>query len=276
MRIDAHQHFWQFDPSTHAWISDDMQVIQRDFLPPDLLPILLANQFDGCIAVQADQSLKETNWLLSLATQHSFIKGVIGWVDFRSPDIQDQLASFSIFPVLKGFRHIVQSEAPGFLLDHDFNCGISLLKDYAFVYEILVFEHQLEEVIAFVRQHPYQVFILDHMGKPNLKVPGGSTLWATHIEVLAGFPNVHCKLSGLITEAVWNAWTPDQFTPYLNWIGKVFGPERILFGSDWPVCLLAGSYTDVLQIIQDWIDSSPNPHALEACWGLNAQKLYRI
>jgi L-fuconolactonase len=276
MRIDAHQHFWQYDAATHAWITDEMRVIQRDFLPADLQPLLEAHGFDGCMAVQAEQQVAETHWLLALAAQHAFIKGVIGWVDLKAPDIQDQLLSFSGFPQLKGFRHVVQAEPAGFLLDSDFNRGIACLKDFSFIYEILVYEHQLAEVVLFVQQHPNQVFVLDHIGKPNLRLSEPSTNWFTQLEKLAAFPNVHVKISGLITEAVWNQWTASQFRPYLDFVLQQFGPQRILYGSDWPVCLLAGTYEEVVQVVQEWVASFGDNHMADLFWGMNAARLYRL
>ncbi|TXD46781.1 amidohydrolase family protein [Polaribacter sp. IC073] len=252
MKIDAHQHFWQFNPQRDAWINEEMAVLKRDFLPEDLQPILKTNNIDGCIAVQADQSEKETEFLLGLAKDNSFIKGVVGWLDLCSDTIDERLAYYSKYEKLKGLRHIVQAEPAGFMLRKDFQRGIKALEKYNLTYDILVHYNQLEEVVEFVREFPNQKFVLDHIGKPSIKV-GEIDTWKIQIEALATFPNVYCKASGLVTETSFNNWSYTDFVPYLEVVFNSFGVDRVLFGSDWPVCLLSGNYEKVLAIIERYI-----------------------
>ncbi|SFN36272.1 L-fuconolactonase [Chitinophaga sp. YR627] len=253
MIIDAHQHFWQYHPVKDAWITDDMKVIQEDFLPQHLLPVLQENGVDGCIAVQADQSETETGFLLELADQHAFIKGVVGWVDLRAENLSDRLAHYRQYEKLKGFRHIVQGEPdPSFILREDFCKGIRALAAHDFTYDILVYPVQLPAVAAFVQQFPDQRLVIDHMAKPYFKT-GDISAWETHMRAIAQQPNVYCKLSGLVTEADWQQWEAAHFAPFLDVALEAFGAERLMFGSDWPVCKLAASYTEVKAIITDYI-----------------------
>jgi L-fuconolactonase len=253
MIIDAHQHFWQYHPVKDAWITDDMKVIQEDFLPHHLQPVLQENDVDGCVAVQADQSEAETGFLLDLAAQHNFIKGVVGWVDLRSDNLSERLEHFSSFEKLKGFRHIVQGEPdPAFILRSDFCNGIQALSKYDFTYDILVYPVQLPAVAAFVQQFPGHRLVIDHMAKPYCKT-GDITEWETHMRAIAQHPHVYCKISGLVTEADWQKWEAAHFAPFLDVVLEAFGPERLMFGSDWPVCKLAASYTEVKEIVTDYI-----------------------
>lgn len=248
MRIDSHQHFWKFDPVRDSWIDDSMAIIRRDFLPKDLKPILQNNNMDGCIAVQADQSEEETHFLLNLAEENSFIKGVVGWLDLGSDKIEDRLKYFSQFEKFCGVRHIVQAELKGFLLDKKFQNGIKLLEVYNLTYDILVFHHQLAEVVEIVQKFPKQKFVLDHIGKPSIKT-NEIKHWEVQIKELAKLQNVYCKISGLVTETTFNKWEYDDFKPYLDVVVNSFGIERIMFGSDWPVCLLSGTYEKVIAIL---------------------------
>lgn len=253
MIIDAHQHFWQYHPVKDAWITDDMKVIQEDFLPQHLLPVLQENGVDGCVAVQADQSETETGFLLELADQHAFIKGVVGWVDLRAENLSDRLAYYRQYEKLKGFRHIVQGEPdPSFILREDFCKGIRALAAHDLTYDILVYPVQLPAVAAFVQQFPDQRLVIDHMAKPYFKT-GDISAWETHMRAIAQQPNVYCKLSGLVTEADWQQWEASHFAPFLDVALDAFGTERLMFGSDWPVCKLAASYTEVKAIITDYI-----------------------
>lgn len=253
--LDTHVHFWQFDPERDAWIDDSMQVIRRDFLPTDLEPELLANGVTGCVAVHADQSEVETHFLLQLADSHNFIKKVVGWVDLRSPDIAEQLDYFSQFEKLAGFRHIVQGEADvNFLLRNDFCRGISLLERHGFTYDILVFPHQLGAVLEFVQRFPNQQFVIDHLAKPYIK-DGFFDGWATMMRAIAQHENVYCKVSGMVTEADWQSgWQYGDFVPYLDLVSEAFGTNRLMYGSDWPVCLLGGGYGEVLNITKQYFD----------------------
>ncbi len=274
MKIDAHQHFWQFDSQRDAWINDEMAVLQRDFLPEDLQPLLQQHHVDGCVAVQADPSEKETEFLLDLAQQHPFIKGVVGWLDLCNTTINEQLRYFSSNEKLKGLRHIVQIEPNGYMLRDDFQRGISALENYNLTYDILIFPHQLEEAIRLVEAFPKQKFILDHGAKPYIKA-GKIDAWQAQIEKLSRFENVACKVSGLTTEADWNTWNTTIITPYLDVIFNSFGSKRILFGSDWPVSLLAGNYATTIGFIEDYI-SKFSEIEQQQIMGLNAKTWYHL
>ncbi len=275
MVIDAHQHFWKYDRIRHAWIDDSMTSLRRDFMPADLEPLLTAQSIDGCVAVQADQTEEETDFLLELAKQHAFIKGVVGWVDLRAENIEARLEHFSQFEKLKGFRHIVQGEADvNFLLRAPFRRGISRLQDFGFTYDVLVFPHQLGAVLEFVRAFPDQPFIIDHLAKPYIK-DGFFDGWSTLMRAIARQENVWCKISGMVTEANWSNWKYDDFVPYLDLVFETFGPRRLIYGSDWPVCLLGGNYEEVKGII-DRYTASLSPGERQLLWGENAVAVYGI
>jgi len=252
MKIDAHQHFWQFDPVRDAWIDDTMSVIQRDFLPVDLRPLLIENKMDGCIAVQADQSETETDFLLDLAVKNDFIKGVVGWVDLRKENVKERLAHYANRLLFKGVRHIAQGEADDFLLRADVQAGIGLLAKYDLTYDILVFARQLPAAIELVKSFPQQKFVLDHLAKPKI-THGVDKEWQTNIKALAANQNVFCKLSGMVTETYDFKWGKSDFTPFLDVIIAAFGMDRVMYGSDWPVCLLAADYQAQLNILQEYI-----------------------
>lgn len=252
MKIDAHQHFWQFDPVRDAWIDDTMSVIQRDFLPEDLSPLLIEHSVDGCVAVQADQSEKETSFLLDLAVKNDFIKGVVGWVDLRKENVEEQLAHYAQNEYFKGVRHIAQGEADDFLLREDVQRGIGFLEKYNLTYDILVFAKQLPAAIELARTFPQQKFVLDHLAKPKYS-NALDKKWQKHIEALAEQPNVFCKLSGMVTETNDFKWEKSDFSPFLDVIFSTFGKDHVMYGSDWPVCLLAADYRAQLNILQDYI-----------------------
>lgn len=275
MRIDSHQHFWQYDPVRDAWINDDMKGIQRDFLPVDLAPILQKHQFDGCVAVQASQSEEETNFLLALAKENAFIKGVVGWVDLMSDTIDERLDYFAAFPTLKGFRHVVQGESdPEFMLRPKFRAGIAALEAYNFTYDILIYHHQLEQAIRFVKLFPEQPFVLDHIAKPDIK-NGELDEWKIAIQKLALHENVYCKISGMVTEADWQHWKPSDFTVYLDTVVKAFGVERLMFGSDWPVCLVAAQYDAMLDLVSSYFGAFSKLEQ-KRIFGDNAAKFYKL
>ena len=274
MRIDSHQHFWHFDPVRDSWMNEDMSVLKRDFLPQDLKPLLKENNFEGCIAVQADSSEKETEFLLNLAERNSFIKGVVGWLDLCSDTIEGRLEYFSKFEKLKGLRHIVQSEQKGFMLRADFQRGISALEKYKLTYDILIYPNQLEEAILLVEKFPNQQFILDHCAKPYIK-DGKIKVWKSLIEELSAIDNVACKVSGLTTEADWTTWQKQQFEPYFEAIFDCFGTEKTIFGSDWPVSLLAGNYSTTLSLVENYIQKFTKSEQ-QQIMGLNAKNLYDI
>lgn len=275
MKIDSHQHFWNYHPIKDAWISDAMKVIQQDFMPADLLPLLQKNDIDGCIAVQADQSETETRFLLQLAQDNDFIMGVVGWVDFRSNDIEERLQYFSQFEKLKGFRHIVQGESEDyFLLRADFCNGIAQLEKYNFTYDLLILPKHLSVATEFVKRFPKQNFVIDHLAKPNFK-EANFTNWENGIRELATYKNVFCKLSGMVTEADWKNWKAEDFNYCLDVLVGNFGIERLMFGSDWPVSLLAASYEQSSAIVKNYFSkfSEEEQHKI---WGGNAIKFYNL
>ncbi|MCJ7468633.1 MAG: amidohydrolase family protein [Maribacter sp.] len=275
MTIDAHQHFWKYEPRKHAWIDDEMAVIRRDFLPVDLRQVYQENGIDGCVAVQVDQTLEETDFLLQLSEENDFIKGVIGWVDLRSEKVDEVLSNYKTHKKIKGFRHIVQGEADhNFLLRPNFMRGISNLQKYRYTYDILVFPHQLGATLELVKHFPHQKFVIDHIAKPYIK-DGFYDGWALLMREIAKNDNVYCKLSGMITEADYRSWSPEQFYPYINLVMEAFGPKRILFGSDWPVCLVAGSYRQVKQIVTEYIASLSSSEQT-AIMGENAIQFYNL
>jgi L-fuconolactonase len=271
--LDAHQHFWRFDSVRDAWIDDSMKVLQRDFLPADLKPEMDACGVDACVAVQADQSETETLFLLNLAEESDFIQYVVGWVDLQAAGIWERLDYFSPFKKLSGFRHIVQGEKDvNFLLRKNFCRGISALEQYGFTYDILAFPHQLGAVLEFVRRFPHQKFVIDHLAKPYIK-DGYFDGWAALIRDIAQEDQVFCKISGMVTEADWQNWRYEDLLPYLDFVTEAFGVNRLMYGSDWPVCLLAGSYGEVIGQVKRYFENfSPDEKA--QIFGLNGLRFY--
>jgi len=275
MHIDAHQHFWIYRAEEYDWIDKSMVPLQRDFLPGDLAPARHEAGFHGSIVVQVRQSLEETRWLLELADGDPSIMGVVGWVDLPSPDVQSQLEAFSRNSKLVGVRHIVQSEPNDrFLLEEDFLRGISLLERFDLTYDILIYPRHLAVAAEFVEKFPRQRFVLDHLAKPYIKT-GEIEPWAAGIRRLAEFPNVFCKLSGLVTEADWKNWKPEQITPYIAVAFEAFGPERLMIGSDWPVCLVAGTYGRVMDIVKTYL-AQYSSEEQEGVLGGNAQRFWKL
>tara|TARA_R110002051_G_scaffold81617_1_gene145705 strand:+ start:44667 stop:45497 length:831 start_codon:yes stop_codon:yes gene_type:complete len=274
MIIDCHQHFWKYDPVRDSWIDSTMKIIQRDFLPGDLKPILTENNVDGCIAVQADQSENETTFLLDLAAENNFIKGVVGWVNLCDSNVQKRLEHFTQNKLFKGVRHILQTEKEDFILDRAFINGIQKLAPLDLTYDLLVLPHQLENTTILVSKFSNQKFVLDHIAKPPIK-SGEIKDWKIEIEKLAKCPNVYCKLSGLATEAHWKNWKYEDFTPYLDVVFEAFGTNRLMFGSDWPVCLLAANYAKNKKIITSYIKQLSTAEQ-EQIMGLNAVDFYGL
>ena len=275
MRIDAHQHFWKFDPVRDGWITDDMSVLRRDFLPGDLQPLLQQNNFDGCVAVQADQSEEETCFLVDLAKDNAFIKGVVGWVDLQADDIEERLKYFRQHEVVKGFRHILQGEKQrDLMLYAGFKKGIALLEQFNFTYDILIFPDQLKFANQLVRSFPRQKFIIDHLAKPYVKTKQ-IVEWKKEIVQISQYENLYCKISGLITEADWHSWKEKDLIPYLDVVVEAFGSNRILFGSDWPVSLLAGSYEKIVRLVSDYFASFSKAEQ-DQFFGKNAIQFYNI
>lgn len=272
--IDSHQHFWRYNAIRDTWITDEMSVLRRDYLPEDLEPELAEHGINASIAVQADQSENETQFLLELAEAHPFIAGVVGWVDLRANNLAGRLEYFSHFRKLRGFRHIAQAEDDGFLLRRDFQSGVAQLAGFGFTYDILIYARQLAAAVEFVESVPAGHFVLDHVAKPELKVRE-IVEWERQIRALAGHPNVMCKVSGLITEADWSYWSPDVFRPYLDIIWDAFGAQRVMFGSDWPVCLLAGSYGQVKRLMDGFLGERSVAER-NAFFGGNAARFYRL
>ncbi len=275
MHIDAHQHFWIYNPAEYDWIDDSMSALRRDFLPADLKRELDRSDFQGSVAVQARQTLEETQWLLELAESSPSILGVVGWADLRSPDIRSQLKTLARNPKLVGIRHIVQSEPDDrFLLQPEFLRGIATLEEFDLAYDILIYTKHLSTAAEFVERFPRQRFVLDHLAKPPIK-SGQIDSWTHGIRRLAEFPNVFCKLSGLVTEADWQGWRPEQIVPFLDVAFEVFGPDRLMIGSDWPVCLVAAAYERTVHVVKTYL-LAKSPECREAILGGNAQRFWRL
>lgn len=250
--IDTHVHFWNYDKVKDAWITDDMKILQRDFLPQHLKSELDQNGIEGIIAVQADQSENETKFLLELAKKNPEIKGIVGWVDLQNENIENKLLYYSQSSIIKGFRHIVQAEPSGFLKGERFQNGIKLLKSFDFTYDVLIYENQLKEAIEFVNKFPEQKFIIDHCAKPGIKNKSINT-WKEGMQEISQNKKVYCKLSGLTTEANWNTWKEKDFYPYFDVVFECFGTDRLLFGSDWPVVLVSGTYTKWKNLLKNYM-----------------------
>ena len=272
--IDAHQHFWTYSQRDFGWIDESMASIRRDFLPVNLKAELENNGFHGSVAVQVRQTLEETRWMLELAENNPFILGVVGWVDLRSPRLHEELESFAGKPKLVGIRHIVQSEPDDFLLQPDFLRGISLLEEFDLAYDILIYTQHLPIAAEFVGRFPRQRFVLDHLAKPPIKSRAVDT-WARGLRNLASLPNVFAKVSGLVTEADWSSWKPEDIQPYLDVAFECFGPSRLMIGSDWPVCNVAASYTRVVTLVKEYLSKYAEEER-EAVLGGNAAKFWRL
>lgn len=275
MIIDAHHHYWKYNPVEYDWIDDSMKVIRTDFLPEKLAATIQEAGIDGVVSVQARQLVKETDWLLGMAHQNKFMKGVVGWLPLIEADIESYLEKYSGEKLLKGLRHVIQGEPDQeFILRSDFNRGISLMKKYALVYDILIVERQLPNAIRFVDQHPDQAFVLDHIAKPCI---GRNELspWKENIRELAKRENVSCKISGMVTEANFQSWTSEQLQPYFDVILEAFGSDRLLFGSDWPVCLVATSYKNWMELVKKNISQLSESEQIKIM-GENAIRIYRL
>jgi L-fuconolactonase len=250
-----------------------MSALKRDFLPQDLIGELHANGMEGCVAIQADQSEAETLFLLDLAEQCPEIVGVVGWIDLRADNLESRLEYFCRFPKLRGFRHIVQAESDDqFLLRPDFLRGIAQLARHGFTYDILIYPRQLAAAIQFVRKFPEQRFVIDHLAKPPVRTREIAA-WSKGMRAIATSSNVYCKLSGLITEADWRHWRADEFKPCLDVVFEAFGTDRLIFGSDWPVCLVAGTYPQVKELIVGYTGGLSAPEQ-ERIFGTNAVHFY--
>jgi L-fuconolactonase len=274
MIIDSHQHFWQYDPKRDTWIDDTMQVIRNDFMPGDLKKIFRKNGIDGCVAVQASESHEETDFLLNLARKEGFIQGVVGWIDFEHPRFPEILEEYSDQKMLKGFRHILQAVEPDYMLRDGFLKGIQALNKHGFTYDLLLFTRHLDAAIELTRKVPDQLFVVDHLAKPPIKKRELSP-WREKMFQLAEAENVYCKISGMVTEADWENWKPDDMKPYLDTVVKGFGTHRLMYGSDWPVCLLAGSYEDTWQLSRNYFKDFSKVEK-NAIFGENASRFYQL
>lgn len=273
--IDAHQHFWRYDPVRYSWITEEMAGLKRDFLPEHFASDCDSNGIAASVAVQADQSESETQFLLDLAGRNDRIAGVVGWVDLRSVHVVERLRHFAQHNKFRGVRHIAQSEPDDrFLVSADFLRGIAYLHEFGFCYDILIYPRQLPAAIELVSRFPEQRFVLDHLAKPPVKTKQLEP-WATQIRASAQNKNVFCKLSGLVTEGDWRSWRPHDFTPYLDVVFEAFGPQRLMFGSDWPVCLVAASYAQIKQIIGWYVDAHAPEHK-QKIFGGNAIQFYGL
>jgi len=253
MKIDAHQHFWIYNETDYSWIDESMKKIRQDFLPEDLHKELKKLQFDGSVVVQARQSLEESRWLLSLSNQYNFIKAVVGWIDLQSEKIEEQLIEFTGERKFAGVRHAIQDETDiDFMLRKEFVRGLTYLQDYGLTYDLLIHPEHLKAAGKLVKKFPELKFVIDHLAKPEIK-DRIIEPWATDLKELAKLENVYCKISGMVTEADWKQWSTKDFRPYLDIVFASFGLDRIMIGSDWPVCLLAGTYNSVMNPILDYI-----------------------
>jgi L-fuconolactonase len=275
MIIDSHHHFWKYNPTEYGWIDDSKSVIRRDFLAGDLRDAIGAAGVDGVISVQARQSLEETHWLLGIANQNSFVRGVVGWAPLISDRVKHDLEAVAANPKLRGVRHVLHDESDEqYMAREDFNRGVSLLKEFKLAYDLLIFERQLLTAGRFADRHPDQIFVLDHLGKPRIKA-GEREPWAKNIRELGRRPNVYCKISGMVTEADWQTWTQQQLREYFDIAYSAFGPERVIAGSDWPVCLMACGYKRWWDILRQWMKEM-TPEQNERFFSLNAIKAYGL
>jgi len=273
--IDAHQHFWKYNAQNHAWINDEMQVIRKDFMPEDLYPVLKQNSVDGCVLVQVDQTEEENEFQLNNAASFDFIKGVVGWIDLQADNVEERLAYYSDFKKMRGFRHILQGEADrALMLKPAFKRGISLLNKYGFTYDILIYPDQLKYALELVAEFPNQRFVIDHIAKPYIKdkkIDG----WKEDMLAFKEYTNVLVKVSGMVTEADFKQWKPEDFTPYLDTVVEAFGTQRIMYGSDWPVCLVAASYELMIAIVKDYFAPFSRDEKA-AIFGGNAIHFYQL
>jgi L-fuconolactonase len=274
MIIDSHVHFWKFEKKKDSWITDNMKILRQDYLPEHLSHSLKRNEVDGCVAVQVDQSELETHFMVELSGTHREIKGVVGWIDLQNKNIGERLQYFSQYNIIKGWRHIAQSEPDDFLARKNFQQGIKALADYNYTYDILIYHHQMKQALEFVEKFPGQKFIIDHCAKPDI---GNKKIeeWKVLIKEMATHPDVYCKVSGLLTEAKWKQWSAGDFYPYLDLVFDAFGTDRLLFGSDWPVILLSGIYVQWKSLLEKYMENFSEEDRLRV-FGENATRFYNL
>ena len=274
-RVDAHQHFWIYNQEEYKWIDESMVKLQRDFLPSHIDKELKRNGIDFCVTVQARQTLQETKWLLELAQNNLFIKGIVGWVDLKSNSVEKDLEQFAAYKKFKGVRHVLQNEDDDrYMLQPDFKQGLRKLEKYGLTYDILIYPRHIKYACALVSEFPQQKFMIDHLAKPLIK-EGKIEAWKKDMQELAKADNLFCKLSGMVTEANWNSWMQEDFVPYMETLLEIFGPNRLLFGSDWPVCTVAAKYEQVLGITTNFI-SFLSPAEQAHIMGQNAIDFYNL
>jgi L-fuconolactonase len=274
-RIDAHHHFWKFEAAQYAWIGPDKRMLRKNFLPADLEPELAAAGISATVAVQARQSLDETRWLLELADRHSFVHGVVGWAPLTEANAAATLGRLAAHPRLRAIRHVLHDEADDhYISGADFNRGVAELKRFNLAYDILIFERHLPQTIEFVDRHPNQIFIVDHLAKPRVR-DGLVSPWRENMRELSRRPHVYCKVSGLATEADHVKWSEQQLTSYMDVVLEAFGPKRVLFGSDWPVCLLAIGYGQWTDIVAKFVDRLTEGEQ-ERIWSATAREAYKL
>lgn len=271
--IDTHVHFWKYDRKRDGWM-DNMKVLQQDYVPETVASTLHRNGVDGCVAVQADQSEVETRFLYELAKTHSFIKGVVGWIDLTADNIEERLIHFQEHAAIKGYRHIVQGEPNDFLLRKDFQRGVRALKPFNYTYDLLIYHHQLPAALEFVAQIPDQKIVIDHCAKPDIKNHSIDE-WAKGMKAIAKYPDIHCKLSGLFTEAAWKEWSAGDFYPYLDVVFEAFGTDRLMYGSDWPVILVSGMYVQWKSLLEKYMENYEEEDR-EKVFGGNAIDFYNL
>ena len=272
--IDTHVHFWKYNKKRDAWITDDMKVLQQDYLPEHLALNLKRNGVDGCVAVQADQSELETRFLTELAKTHPLIRGVVGWIDLRAENLEERLGHFSEYEIIRGYRHIAQAEPNDFLLEKDFQRGVSALKKFDYAYDILIYHYQLPAAVEFVKQFPEQKLVIDHCAKPDIRNKKIDD-WKSLMREIAKQTNVYCKLSGLFTEASSKNWSPADFYPYLDVVFDSFGVDRLMFGSDWPVILVSGMYVQWKSLLEKYMENFKQEDK-EKVFGVNAIQFYSL
>ena len=274
-RIDSHQHFWSYDAAEYGWIGEEMKALRRDFLPGNLAEDMAKRDVKRSVAVQARQTVGETRWLLGLAAENNSIAGVVGWMPLVSEGLEEELAALPNRAALKGLRHVLQDEPDdGLVRSPEFNRGLEVVGKAGLIYDLLVYERQMESAIGLVDRHPELRFVLDHIGKPRI-AEGVMEPWRTRLKELAKRPNVCCKLSGMVTEADWKRWSAETLEPYAKTVLESFGPERTMFGSDWPVCLLATSYERWSDMVERWIEGLSTGDR-EAVMGRTAARVYGI
>lgn len=275
LRIDAHQHFWNFDPAKHVWMNEEMGVLKKNFLPSDLEPLLKKCNIDACVAVQANQAEEENDFLFELANQNEMIKGIVGWVDLKSEYLLERLEHYSQISKIKGFRHVIHDEPDlDFMIQPSFMKGVSALKKYGYTYDILIFAAHLPNTLKFIKNLPNQAFIIDHIAKPKIK-KGEIETWEKQLKEVAKFENVYCKISGMVTEADWLNWQKEDFTKYLDTVVNAFGTKRILYGSDWPVCTLAATYENQYTIVKEYFSRFSQTEQ-DLFFGGNATHFYNL